>query len=626
MLSALIFCFAVPAADYHWPLDLEPKQLSSSFGEYRSGRLHAGIDLRTAGTGRSVYAAESGEVTRVRVSPWGYGKAVYVKLVDGNTAIYAHLESFDDPIGEYVRRAQHSRRSYSVDLYPSPGDLPVARGQVIAKSGQTGVGVPHLHYEIRDPANRPINPRDLGIDWPDDSPPAIEAVLIAPLTAGSRVNGDVLPVIVPAQRASGAAYTAAAITAHGVIGFGIQAIDPANNGASKLGLRTLATSIDGVEQFRMTRDRLSYDTLSNGLVAYHPYLLDRGRYLLQWRWPGNRSEAFQYPDGDGRIQTPSEPASVQLAAADFHGNTATVAFDLMPKPPESAADVAGGGGTGSISLDCYGEFLVMTAAFAAAESQRPSLSVRGGSGAFFRVNDRTFRAAIAPAQHAVQLILAAEHPRCEPFAATIELFRRGDSARRVSREDITIDVPSDAPYGTLFALMQRPLKVPQHLGIEHVTDPIAIWPPRAPIDANVGLSIALPDGEARGNTLAIYRAGGSGWSRMTSNRDGNTLRASTGSFGTFAVFADETNPRVGPVTVAGPRPRPRIEVPVADDGAGIEDYEVTAGGDWLLTAYDPERNVLEWERDRDLPAAATSLAIVVTDGAGNTTRLDHPLP
>ena len=75
-----------------WPLDLPP-ELSSSFAEYRTGRFHAGIDIRTAGIGREVHAAGDGHISRVRCSPWGYGKAVYLQLDTGQTVVYAHLDA-----------------------------------------------------------------------------------------------------------------------------------------------------------------------------------------------------------------------------------------------------------------------------------------------------------------------------------------------------------------------------------------------------------------------------------------------------------------------------------------------------------------------------------------------------
>jgi len=44
---------------------------------------------------------------------------------------------------------------------------------------------------------------------------------------------------------------------------------------------------------------------------------------------------------------------------------------------------------------------------------------------------------------------------------------------------------------------------------------------------------------------------------------------------------------------------------------------VTCGGQWLLTAYDPERRRIEWERDEDLPAGRQQIVIRVTDAARN---------
>lgn len=626
MIIALLFSIVAPAADYHWPLDL-PKQLSSSFGEYRSGRLHAGIDLRTAGTGRAVHAAESGHVTRVRCSPYGYGKAVYVQFGDGNTAVYAHLESFAEPIGNYVRRAQHTRRSYTVDLYPTAGELPVERGQVIARSGQTGVGVPHLHYEIRDPQGRPINPRDLGIDWPDTTPPTLQAVLIAPLTADSRVNGDVLPVIRPVQRSGKRGFVCEGVTARGAVGFGVQLVDPANNGASKLGVRTLTTALDGTEQFRMTRDRLSYDTLSNGLVAYHPHLYGRGRYLLTWRWPGNRSEAFAYAGGDGRINVPDEPAIVRLAAADFHGNEASVDVSVTPQNVDRAVDGVGqSAGSGTFSLECYGGFLVISAEFSSVEHLAPSLSVEGGTGTFFRVRDTIFRAAVAPTGSTKRLAIQVTHPRAKSYTADVHVFRRGGSTRKVTLGKARIEVAATSPYDTLFIRSGDPDTVPAQHDLELVTKPITLWPDNAPIDTNIELSIDLPSGETRQRQLHIYRAGRKGWNRMTSSQASNGLRTSTRALGTFAILADEKPPTIGPVKIGGKLPRPTIEIPVRDNGSGIDQYEVLCGGDWLLTAYDPERNVLEWERDRDLPAGAESVNVKVTDASGNTVVNEYRLP
>ncbi|MBN2308918.1 MAG: M23 family metallopeptidase, partial [Candidatus Hydrogenedentes bacterium] len=131
VLAALALGAAEP---YDWPLDL-PRALTSSFAEYRPGRFHAGIDLRTGPVGKAVHAPADGHVSRIRCSPWGYGKAVYVQLADGNTVVFGHLQGFSAPLEAYVRAHQHRLRSYTVDLYPEAGAFPVRRGEVIARSG-----------------------------------------------------------------------------------------------------------------------------------------------------------------------------------------------------------------------------------------------------------------------------------------------------------------------------------------------------------------------------------------------------------------------------------------------------------------------------------------------------------
>ena len=56
-----------------------PALLAGNFGELRPNHFHSGLDFKTQGkTGFRVYCAEDGYVSRVLVSPWGFGRAVYV--------------------------------------------------------------------------------------------------------------------------------------------------------------------------------------------------------------------------------------------------------------------------------------------------------------------------------------------------------------------------------------------------------------------------------------------------------------------------------------------------------------------------------------------------------------------
>ena len=136
-----------PQDVFQSPLDI-PLILSGTFGELRHNHFHAGVDFKTQGReGLSVWAAAEGYVSRVKVSPVGYGLAVYIDHPNGYTTVYGHLRSFYPELEQYVEQLQQQMESYAIDVYPEPGRLPVAQGQFIGESGNSGSsGGPHLHF------------------------------------------------------------------------------------------------------------------------------------------------------------------------------------------------------------------------------------------------------------------------------------------------------------------------------------------------------------------------------------------------------------------------------------------------------------------------------------------------
>ena len=90
----IIFSEEIIRKDYYWPTDAS-NTITTVFGDQRSRRFHAGIDVRTYGEiGKNIYAIESGYISRISINPNGYGKAIYLTLDDGNTVLYAHLNEF----------------------------------------------------------------------------------------------------------------------------------------------------------------------------------------------------------------------------------------------------------------------------------------------------------------------------------------------------------------------------------------------------------------------------------------------------------------------------------------------------------------------------------------------------
>lgn len=623
--AIIVLLLGAPDSDvYAWPLDLPP-ELSSSFAEYRPGRFHAGIDLRTGGIGRAVRAPSDGEVTRLRCAPDGYGKAVYLHLNDGRNVVFGHLDDYDDALRNYVRQAQHAAKSYTVDLYPEPGRFPVSRGQIIAKSGQTGIGAPHLHYEIRDAAQQPVNPRVLGIGWPDSARPVINKVLIAPEGSEDRVNGDLLPVALDAKLQSAGRYTCAPIQARGRIGIGVDAVDPSGGGA-RLGVYRVRLLHDETELFRVQHDLLSYDNLRNGRVAYHPYFLGQGQFLLLWRWPGNVCPSYAHSPGDGWFEVPVESCELKVEVSDFLGNQAILSipvqsdtFQSIPAAPPAAS------GHGTAELTCVGNYLLATACFDAVEAEAPSMEVKGGgvttTPAMIRISGRLFHAAFIPSvsgQYAIQI----SHPRISPFARTIGAFKRDEGGWTVDLDAVQMRVFPGSPYGILFAWSETPDKLPATT-IRRLGPVYGIAPAQAPIDTPIELSFPVPSGIEKYERVHVYRKYGTVWVWMDTKRETERLTITTRDLGTYAIMEDDKAPVVTPASppagYQAKNKRPRISATVTDAGSGIADITVTCGEQWLLTAYDPEHNRIEWERDADLPPGTQEITIRVTDKAGNVT-------
>jgi len=160
-----------------WPLD-SPRVLTGNFGELRPNHFHTGLDFSTNGKENlQVYAIDEGYVSRIRVSPFGYGKALYITHANGKVSVYAHLSTFSLKIDKALKEEQYAKQSFEVDFYPKPWSLYVRKNEIIALSGNTGGSSgPHLHFEIRDEKTEVcINPLSLYL-VEDKIRPSIQAI------------------------------------------------------------------------------------------------------------------------------------------------------------------------------------------------------------------------------------------------------------------------------------------------------------------------------------------------------------------------------------------------------------------------------------------------------------------
>src|SRR5690606_27189119 len=178
-LSSLIFAQEFPQ-DFRNPLGIT-NYLSGNFGELRGFHFHSGLDIKTnQREGYNIYAVQDGYVSRINISPRGYGHAIYITHPNGYTSVYAHLQQFKGEIEKYTREIQYAKQKFAIDITVPKNAIPVKKGDIIGLSGNSGSsGGPHLHFEIRDSETQEVfNPFLFGFDIPDTKAPLLNGMYI----------------------------------------------------------------------------------------------------------------------------------------------------------------------------------------------------------------------------------------------------------------------------------------------------------------------------------------------------------------------------------------------------------------------------------------------------------------
>ncbi|MCC6286715.1 MAG: M23 family metallopeptidase [Chitinophagaceae bacterium] len=330
-----------PKTYFQNPLKI-PVSLAGNFGELRPNHYHMGLDYKTNRVENiPVYAAADGYVAKVKIEPFGYGRAIYINHINGYTTLYAHLNDFYPDLEKYIKEQQYKLESWQVFLDIPTGLFPVKKGQFIANSGNAGGSMgPHLHFEIRNTLSETnLNPMLFGLNIPDNVPPTIQRVAIYDRNKSTYEQS---PVLIPVKgSAKGYITTPAVIPVKSdKISFAVTSYDTHSGSSNPNGIYEGILYDNDVESMRFTMNNINYDDTRymNAHIDYKtkanggPYLQHLSELM------GYTNSIYTHGKGSGIINlSDGRPHNIRIVTKDADGNSASVSFAVKYSPVKAPA-------------------------------------------------------------------------------------------------------------------------------------------------------------------------------------------------------------------------------------------------------------------------------------------------
>lgn len=584
--------FLADSVLYTWPTDAT-HQISSTFGETRSAHLHAGLDIRTWGQeGYKVFATRDGVVYRIGTGPNGYGNVIYLKHNDGSFSVYAHLNRFETDLQAYTDSIRLQDYVFSIDKIVEADSITYKQGELIAFTGSSGVGPPHLHFELRNPNSEPFNPLLTNIAVRDVIPPVFRQLGVEFLNPETLKHEEFQ--ILSARRI-GHRYDFGDLTVHQPVGLAVNVHDRANQTPNLYAVHSLTMLQEADTLFHSNVDWFSYNESGHMFLDRSYLMLAQTRRGFQrlYRVQGNRLPFYKSLKNEGVLAFDKGRYPIRIIATDIYGNKTEATFtlhvrgenhrkqiDYVPTYPyPSKIDKPH-----SIS---WNQILF---------TKHPTLLASSGSIDFeIRKKETSIRFSS----------LSSIEKKLEP--GINESFYTPD--RRM-----WIEFPKQALYDTL-NLQADILQLDDEIQFNFSPD-------RLPIEGPIYFSYMLPEKMEKNEKLGLFSVDkfrNRVYFMGVKNSEG-FIRSSLHEISSLVIMEDDTPPWIGSPridkNIAG---NYIIQVPAVDRQTGI-DYKassITVNEKPGIVEYDPDKNSLSYYLPGFMPANENRIAVEVVDGMGN---------
>ena len=583
--------------------------LAGTMGELRSSHFHSGIDIRTdSRIGLAVHAAAEGYVSRVVVSGSGYGNALYVLHPNGHTTVYAHLDHFNDDIAAYARKEQYKKKTFEINLFPKKGQFTVSKGDIIAYGGNSGSsGGPHLHFDIRDQNQKPLNPLKYGFEEIiDTTPPVASKIAIKTLNKNARVNGQFGRFEFALRRIGNNYVIDRPIEVSGLVGVELYAYDKLDNARFRCGINVISMEVDSEKVFSQEISTFSFAEQRN-ILKHMNYadLHDSGeRFHKLYVDDGNKLNFYTTGKTKGKLHFNDSLAhQVVITMTDSYDNVSDLKLKLQSVMSPAEKINAAGHFSGHETELVDNTLLIKTVY----NSSQPLV-------VYDPQIQRPEPDYIIGGQYAVYLW---DMNKGLPHSADINgknvlLHYKekipSETSFKYYSDKVDMYFPNEALFDTLY------LKWSHYMVETEQREEFSIGDQHIPLRKNISVTLkpelsyedqekyAVYAVDKRGNKY--YKGGNWEYGRIT---------FLTRDFGNFTIMKDNTPPSITPVQVD----RSSLRFKISDSQSGIDEIKCYVNGEWVLMNYDYKTRLIWSEKLDDSQPFAGELKLMVTDKQGN---------
>jgi len=601
--------FLSDSVSYAWPTDAS-RYLSSTFAETRSAHLHSGLDIRTWGReGYKVFAARDAELYRIGIGPSGYGKVLYLKHPDDSYTVYAHMQRFRPDIQSYADSIRLEDYRFELDHFVEKQRFTFKKGELIGYTGSTGVGPPHLHFEVRTPDFEPFNPLLTNLSIDDTLPPVISSIAVETLHPETLQFSD-YEIIRPTGE-TGGTVDFGTVRTDSPVGISVNTHDRANRTPNFYAVYELFLIADEDTLFHSQANNFNFNEASMMFVDRSYPILAQTRRGFQrlYNVNGNLLPIYRRLSNRGLLGLKPGKQIITIIATDYYGNKEKAEFTLISDGDSSF------------------EMVTSVPAYPLREAEYDTSAIRAitpghvRKAPAYRILDRNTAARGPSAADSEYSYILSDAGT--PSVSLKTLVPGKKSVIHSSMYRAWVEIPEKSLYDTLSISMEYRLtdNLPS----------IRFQPNRLPVRDSMDFTMLLPDEIADDPSVGLYSYDEyrNRYTFLGSSINHGVLKASINEFAELRIRRDNNAPWIGQAEFQShPTGITVIHLPVVDRDSGI-DYRRSS------IKVNGERGIIEYDNDKDhlifynpylrFSRGGNDVKVKVYDRTGNVSERSYTL-